>query len=152
MIRESFELTPGTQGNLATLHLQPDDELPEVSNQPSEEMNLSEEGNNEPRAGPSDLSNTGPKIFWPKAIDQKFLDVAYNTRDESGKHKECMAYVCGYKDQEGTRATHLIFPAQEGSSSRVDDLGIQGLDTTLYMAQTVAPSVNEPGREYKLIS
>ena len=80
------------------------------------------------------------------------MDVAYNTRDESGKHKECMAYVCGYKDQEGTHATHLIFPAQEGSSGQVDDLGIQGQDTTLYMAQTVAPFVNEPGQEYKLIS
>ena len=126
--------------------------VPSLGLLPSSEMNLSAEGNNSPRAGPSHFPDQGTKILWPTAIDQKFMDVAYNTRDESGKHKECMAYVCGYKDQEGTHATHLIFPAQEGSSSRVDDLGILGQDTTLYMAQTVAPSVNEPDREYKLIS
>ena len=149
-MREVLQLNQGTQGHWGAVQLLPDD--PEATNQPpTEEMSHSEEGNN-PRPGPSHFPDQGAKILWPTAIDQKFMDVAYNTRDESGKHKECMAYVCGYKDQEGTHATHLIFPAQEGSSSRVDDLGIQGLDTTLYMAQTVAPSVNEPGREYKLIS
>lgn len=151
MMRESIKLTSGTPGNLATLHLQPDDELPEVPNQPSEEMNLSNDGNN-PREGPNPLPDTGPKIFWPEAINQKFLDVAFNTRDESGHHVECMAFLCGYEDQEGIHPTHLVFPTQRGNSSRVEDLGIDGMDTTLYMADTIAPTITVPGRQYKLIS
>ena len=152
MMRESFELNTGAEGNLATVHLQPDDELPEVPPLPSEEMNLSEEGNN-PSVGPSTLSNTSPKIFWPRAIDQKFMDVAFNTRDESGQHVECMAFICGLQDKAGNvAATHLVFPTQRGNSSRVEDLGIHGKDSMLYMSEDLASRVNLPGYDFKIIS
>ena len=148
MMREHLLLARGTRGNASTVYHQPDDEIPEATNDPSEEMmNVSEDGFNR-REG----LTTNPKIFWPEAINQKFLDVAYNTRDEFGHHIECIAFLCGYQDQEGIHPTHLIFPAQQGNSSRVDDLGIQGQDTTLFMANTLSQSITQPGREYKLIS
>ena len=94
---------------------------------------------NNQTAGPSTLPDFGPKIFWPKAINKKFLDVAFNTRDDSGQHVECMAYVCGLQDQAGNiSAAFLVFPAQWGNSSRVEDLGIFGQNTQIYMSQDLA--------------
>ena len=146
MIRETFKLLRGTEGNLRPIYHQP--ESPEPTINPMEEaMNYSVD-DDEPGEG----NNSTPNIFWPKAIDQKFLDVAYNARDEFGQHIECMAFLCGYKDVDGIHPTHLIFPRQQGNSSRVEDLGIDGQDSTLYMANIVAPTIEEQGREYKLIS
>lgn len=110
-------------------------------------------GLNDIMAGPSTLPNTDPKIFWPEAINEKFLDVAFNTRDEYGHHVECMAYLCGLQDPSGNIAgTHLVFPAQWGNSSRVEDLGIFGKDKQFYLTNDLPKRVSKPGYKFKVIS
>ena len=49
----------------------------------------------------------------------EMADKMVSTADN--KHIESMAFICGYRDKDGLHGTHMVFPVQEGNSSRVDD-------------------------------
>ena len=51
----------------------------------------------------------------------EMADKMVSTADN--KHVESMAFICGYRDKDGLHGTHMVFPVQEGNSSRVDDCG-----------------------------
>ena len=124
MMREHFELQPCSGTNLE----------PEKSkNDGIEDPNSSTE------------ATIGPKIFWPRAVTQKFLDLASKRR--------ILAYVCGYKDEVGNLTpTHLVFPTVMTTSVNVLDLGTNGIPTEQFLMQEIAPKINQPGHEFKVIS
>ena len=151
MMRENLELSRGRKGNLAPVFHHLGDQDPEATNNLPEESVA--KGPSDLRNECSGLPNITQKIFWPRAINRKFMDEAFNTRFHIGLvgyHKECLAFLCGYEDQEGIHPTHLVFPAQKSDAYEVEDLGIHGQDTTLYMANIFAQ--DWPDRKYKLIS
>ena len=59
----------------------------------------------------------------PKEVLKTFHHVSANNRLENGKHIETLAFLFGYKSESNFIGTHLIFPEQEGTCSRVDDKG-----------------------------
>ena len=59
----------------------------------------------------------------PKEVLRKFHHVSARNRLENGKHIETLAFLFGYKSESNFIGTHLIFPEQEGTCSRVDDKG-----------------------------
>lgn len=154
MMREHFELSRGQKGNFTPIshHLEEyEHDLEEETNNILDDGALKEPINL--KNGENGLQNQTKKIFWPRAINQKFMDEAFNTRFHIGLvgyHKECMAFLCGYEDQDGIHPTHLVFPAQKSDRHEVEDLGIDGQDTLLYMANIF--SLDKPKHKYKLIS
>ena len=58
-----------------------------------------------------------------KEVLKKFHQVSARNRLENGKHIETLAFLFGYKSDSNFIGTHLIFPEQEGTCSRVDDKG-----------------------------
>ena len=66
-----------------------------------------------------------------------------------------MAFIVGYQDTNtgDVHATHMVFPVQEGNSSRVDDKGVDGQDSAMYMAQHLKPSIeDEVTKKFVIIS
>ena len=60
----------------------------------------------------------------PQELIQRFLEIASNNKAEDKGHIETLAYLMGHKQENGTIvATELIFPAQKGSSTLVEDEG-----------------------------
>ena len=59
----------------------------------------------------------------PKEVLRNFHHVSARNRSENGKHIETLAFLFGYKSESNFIGTHLIFPEQEGTYSRVDDKG-----------------------------
>ena len=60
----------------------------------------------------------------PKELIEKFMEVAReNITCPTEGHKETLAYLLGLQEGTTISASHLIFPNQEGTSSKVDDLG-----------------------------
>ena len=59
----------------------------------------------------------------PKEVLRKFHHVSARNRLENGNHIETLALLFGYKSESNFIGTHLIFPEQEGTCSRVDDKG-----------------------------
>ena len=59
----------------------------------------------------------------PKDVLKKFHHVSARNRSENGKHIETLAFLFGYRSESNFIGTHLIFPEQEGTCSRVDDKG-----------------------------
>ena len=58
----------------------------------------------------------------PKSLISKFVQVAASNFQGPG-HVETLAYLAGYKENETLFATHLVFPQQNGTSTKVDDQG-----------------------------
>ena len=70
-----------------------------------------------------DLGRVFKMYKIPKEVLRKFHHVSARNRLENGKHIETLALLFGYKSESNFIGTHLIFPEQEGTCSRVDDKG-----------------------------
>ena len=66
--------------------------------------------------------------FIPQDLLQKFEVVASNNCSADGRHIETLAYLFGHESGGNLIGTHLVFPEQDGTCSRVDDKG-KFLDT-----------------------
>ena len=60
----------------------------------------------------------------PLHLLELFQEVSAKNRSQDGRHVETLAYLFGYKADQNHIATHLIFPEQESTCSRVDDKGM----------------------------
>ena len=63
------------------------------------------------------------KLIYPKDLINQYTDVAISDVFHQGKI-ECVAYIAGFKQGNTLVGTHLIFPRQVGTASKVDDLGM----------------------------
>ena len=63
------------------------------------------------------------QLIYPKDMIERFTDVAVSQAFKSGRI-ECLAYLAGYKEGNTLIGTHLIFPRQTGTSTDVEDLGV----------------------------
>ena len=70
-----------------------------------------------------DLGRVYKMYKIPKEVLRNFHHVSARNRLENGKHIETLAFLFGYKSESNFIGTHLIFPEQEGTCSRVDDKG-----------------------------
>ena len=70
-----------------------------------------------------DLGRVYKMYKIPKEVLRNFHHVSARNRSENGKHIETLAFLFGYKSESNFIGTHLIFPEQEGTCSRVDDKG-----------------------------
>ena len=61
--------------------------------------------------------------FIPEELIRKFQLVASQNRSANGSHIETLAYLFGHKIDANFIDTHLVFPQQNGTCSRVDDKG-----------------------------
>ena len=61
--------------------------------------------------------------FIPEDVLREFHKVSSDNCSDTGRHKESLAYVIGYKLDDNLVGTDLIFPEQEATCSRVDDKG-----------------------------
>ena len=95
-----------------------------------------------------------PKIHWPACINEEFYRIAHSMIDPVDKRTvETIAFVVGYVDVMGDRhATHIVFPAQNGGQSQVEDLGINGRHTLDYAYQVLAPTIAGPGKVFTVIA
>ena len=99
MMRENFTLSRGKRGNHGAVYQDPD--------KPWTTMD-------EPKI----------KILWPKAVDQKIVDVAMENMKLDGD-VQTLAFLCGDKDWRSgdIHATHLIFPRQIRDPAKFEDKG-----------------------------
>ena len=96
MLRENIELVSGTPGNLDPIYHKPDNPESMVKKQ---------------------------KIFWPRAINQKFMDIVME-HNELEDDAQTLAVLCGYEDRDkNIIASHLVFPMQIGTQESVADKG-----------------------------
>ena len=64
------------------------------------------------------------RVHVPYEIIPKFLEVASSNKSpEDDQHIETLAYLLGHEDNGTIKATELIFPNQQGSSTHVEDKG-----------------------------
>lgn len=61
--------------------------------------------------------------FIPGELLRKFQDVASNNCQPDGRHVETLAYLFGFESDGNFISSHLVFPEQDGTCSRVDDKG-----------------------------
>ena len=100
MLRETIELVSGTPCNIDPIYHKPDE--PDES-----------KWNKQPKQ----------KIFWPKAVDQKIMDVAMEHR-KFQRDVQTLAFLCGYEDHEKKIiASHLVFPTQIEDKEHFEDKG-----------------------------
>ena len=59
----------------------------------------------------------------PEDLPRKFKAVCSQNLSTNGRHIETLAYLFGYESEGNLIGTHLIFPEQDGTCSRVDDKG-----------------------------
>ena len=71
--------------------------------------------------------------FISEDLLRKFQAVSADNRSANGRHIETLAYLFGYESDGNLIGTHLVFPEQDGTCSRVDDKG--NFDCPLYKAQ-----------------
>ena len=68
-------------------------------------------------------------VHIPEPVNEEFVNMATSMVDPSdGQIVESMAFLVGYQDEGGTFATHIVFPVQEGTCSRVTDCGKKQLN------------------------
>ena len=60
--------------------------------------------------------------FIPQDVLRIFQDMSSKNCSADGRHVETLAYLFGY-ESDGFIGTHLIFPEQDGTCSKVDDKG-----------------------------
>ena len=64
------------------------------------------------------------RVHVPYEIIPKFLEVASSNKlPEDDQHIETLAYLLGHEDNGTIKATELVFPNQQGSSTHVEDKG-----------------------------
>ena len=99
-MRETVQLSPGTDGKLEPIFHQPDE--------PNNAVEESTDCSDGKIAGKTKEPGV---INWPQGINQKFMEEAYNN---IGKGiDKTWAFLCGYKDANGEiHATTLVFPKQ----------------------------------------
>ena len=61
--------------------------------------------------------------FIPGDLLRKFQSVSAKNCSGDGKHIETLAYLFGFESDGNQIGTHLVFPEQDGTCSRVDDKG-----------------------------
>ena len=61
--------------------------------------------------------------FIPVDLLREFQAVSSKNLSNNGRHIETLAYLFGYESEGNLIGTHLIFPEQVGTCSRVDDKG-----------------------------
>ena len=61
--------------------------------------------------------------FIPGDSLRKFQIIGANNRSADGRHVETLAYLFGYKSGDSFVGSHLVFPEQHGTCSKVDDKG-----------------------------
>ena len=67
----------------------------------------------------------GPMMYIiPSHLLKIFREVSARHRSPDSRHVETLAFLFGHKSDKNYIATHLIFPEQEGTCSRVDDKGM----------------------------
>ena len=59
----------------------------------------------------------------PHDLLRKFEVISSGNCSPNGRHVETLAYLFGYEADGNLFDTHLIFPEQEGTCSKVDDIG-----------------------------
>ena len=59
----------------------------------------------------------------PGDLLRKFQDVAANNVSSDGRHIKTFAYLFGHESNCNFIGTHIVFPEQDGTCSRVDDMG-----------------------------
>ena len=59
----------------------------------------------------------------PSDLLRKFELISSGNCSANGRHIETLAYLFGYENDGNLFGTHLIFPEQEGTCSKVDDKG-----------------------------
>ena len=62
------------------------------------------------------------EFILPRDLIGKFVDVARSNK-KNYRHIETLAYVAGYIEGTTIYGTHLVFPEQYGTSTKVDDNG-----------------------------
>ena len=58
----------------------------------------------------------------PQDLITQFAEVAASNI-KGRNHVETLAYLVGYEDNDTLYGTHLVFPKQKGTASKVDDEG-----------------------------
>ncbi len=91
------------------------------------------------------------RISLPKATKIAFLNVAKGNVDANGQLKETLCFLAGYETEQELIVTDLIFPVQEGTSAKVDDLGICGQDSTFWISQQ-SPAAQHHGSSFRIIA
>ena len=66
----------------------------------------------------------------PSDLLRLFREVSARNRSQDGRHLETLAYLFGHKSDQNLIGTHLIFPEQESTCSRVDDKGMFSFEYT----------------------
>ena len=59
----------------------------------------------------------------PQDLLRQFQAVSANNFSVNGRHVETLAYLFGHEVDGYLVGTHLVFPQQDGTCSRVDDKG-----------------------------
>ena len=59
----------------------------------------------------------------PQDLLKKFQAVSAYNFSVNGRHVETLAYLFGHEEDGNLIGTHLVFPQQDGTCSRVDDKG-----------------------------
>ncbi len=76
-----------------------------------------------------------PKIVLPAQAEDIFAKLAKANFDAGGKIVELLGFLVGKDTEEGLVVSDLILPVQKGTASKVDDLGICGKDTSMWIFQ-----------------
>ena len=63
-----------------------------------------------------------PEYSLPQDTIERFAEIACSNL-KSQHHIETLAYLVGFKDGDSWIGTHLVFPEQLGSGTKVDDKG-----------------------------
>ena len=72
----------------------------------------------------------------PGDIIEKFVQVAASNIPNNNGHIETLAYLVGYEENNILHGTHLVFPNQKGTCSKVDDQGKKPLHFKYCLNQT----------------
>ncbi len=73
------------------------------------------------------------KIKVPDKVQTAFLNVARGNRDKDGTLIETLCFLVGHETKDNLIVTDIVFPVQEGNGGKVDDCGICGEDSSLWM-------------------
>ncbi len=91
------------------------------------------------------------RIKLPQAAKQAFLNVARSNTDVNGRLKETLCFLAGHEEEDKLVVTDLIFPVQNSTAAKVDDLGICGQDSALWISQW-SPAAKAHGSNFRIIA
>ena len=81
------------------------------------------------------------KIILPTQAEQTFAQLAKENLDSGGNIVELLGFFVGKVCPEGVTVTDLILPVQLGTASKVDDLGICGKDSSMWLFEDSSCSI-----------